>query len=409
MLLRIFSDPAFWKHVSIPFVAAIVGWGTNWVAIRMTFQPLEWVGIRPFFGWQGIIPSKATRMATIFVDKTMHRLGTLAELFEHMDPKKIANHVALVVDRRLEAYTDEIMFFENNAVWKVLPSPLKRRVYERVRQKMPELVDGLVTEIAADVEELIDFKHMIVSKLQNDKALLNRLFLEAGEAEFRFIVRSGFYFGFLFGLIQLAVWIFYKSWWVLPVFGLMVGYATNWLALNIVFRPLHPKRIGRWTVQGLFLKRQQEVARAWVKVVTEEILTIRNLVHAMLNGPRSERAKELIRRHVQPVADDAVGVFKPVARLAVGEETFERIRHSVGEKAVEVSTEPFDHWPFNRDRAAVIEELLRRRMESMPPDQFQDLLRPCFQEDEMILILVGAALGFLAGLAQLVFVFGGAG
>jgi hypothetical protein len=46
-------------------------------------------------------------------------------------------------------------------------------------------------------------------------------------------------------------------------------------------------------------------------------------------------------------------------------------------------------------------------MESLPPDQFQDLLRPCFQEDEMKLILVGAALGFLAGLAQLFLVFGG--
>ena len=53
------------------------------------------------------------------------------------------------------------------------------------------------------------------------------------------------------------------------------------------------------------------------------------------------------------------------------------------------------------------ESMLRERMESMPPDQFQDLLRPCFQEDEMKLILTGAVLGMLAGFAQLFFVFGG--
>ena len=73
-----------------------------------------------------------------------------------------------------------------------------------------------------------------------------------------------------------------------------------------------------------------------------------------------------------------------------------------------VSTDPFDHWPFNRDRARRAEELLRERMESLPPQEFQDLLRPCFQEDEMKLILTGAVLGFAAGFAQLVFVFGGA-
>ena len=93
----------------------------------------------------------------------------------------------------------------------------------------------------------------------------------------------------------------------------------------------------------------------------------------------------------------------------MGEETLEEIRESVGEKAVKVSTDPFDHWPFNRDRARIIEELLRERMESLPPEDFQDLLRPCFQEDEMKLILTGAVLGLLAGIAQLVFVFGWSG
>jgi hypothetical protein len=48
-------------------------------------------------------------------------------------------------------------------------------------------------------------------------------------------------------------------------------------------------------------------------------------------------------------------------------------------------------------------------MVQLPPDEFQDLLRPCFQEDEWKLILLGGVLGLLAGLAQLIFVFGGLG
>ena len=39
-------------------------------------------------------------------------------------------------------------------------------------------------------------------------------------------------------------------------------------------------------------------------------------------------------------------------------------------------------------------------------EQFQDLLRPAFQEDEWILILVGGVLGACAGLFQLLVVFG---
>ena len=79
-----------WKYASIPVVAGLVGWGTNWAAIELTFKPLRFIGIRPFLGWQGIIPSKAARMASIFVDSTMIKLGTLPELFQQMEPDVIA-------------------------------------------------------------------------------------------------------------------------------------------------------------------------------------------------------------------------------------------------------------------------------------------------------------------------------
>jgi len=407
LLGRILGNPEFWKHASIPFVAALIGWITNWIAIKMTFKPLEFVGVRPFLGWQGIIPSKAGKMAAIFVDRTMSKLGTLKELFQSMEPDKIAAHITEVMESRLDDYTNEILFYQHPAVWKMLPETSKQAVYARVRQQMPRLVRGLMEEVSERIEGLIDFKDMLVRRLEGDRRLLNRLFLEAGSVEFKFIVRSGLYFGFLFGLVQLAVWIFYKSWWVLPAFGIFVGYATNWFAINIIFRPLEPHRIGPWTLQGVFLKRQREVAAVWCHLVTTEIITLQHIMYEMIYGPRADAARELIKKHIQPVVDDVVKAYGPLADLAVGEQAIERIKTSVGDKAVTVSTDPFDHWPFNRDRAVIVERMLRERMENMPAAEFQDLLRPCFQEDEMKLILTGAALGLLAGIAQLVFVFGG--
>ena len=410
MLESILYHPDFWKYLSIPFVAGIVGWGTNWAAIQLTFHPLEFIGRKPYLGWQGIIPSKAERMAGIFVDSTMVRLGTLPELFEQMEPAKIAAQIEKVIVPRLDKYTDEIVLRENPTLWRRTPDVLKQRIYERIRQSFPRLVDNLMRESSERIEELIDFKHMITQRLVQDRGLLNRLFLESGSKEFKFIVRSGLYFGFLFGLVQLAVWIFYPAWWVLPAFGLLVGYATNWIALNIIFRPLNPKRIGPFTFQGLFLKRQKEVAAVWCEIVTREIVNVRSIIHAMLNGPKSANTQALIKKHIEPLVQEAIDpLLRVPTRLTVGNKSIEEMMNRVGEKSIEVSAEPFDDWHFNRERAEIVERLLRERMEDLPSDQFQDLLRPCFQEDEFLLILVGAALGFLAGLAQLFFVFGGAG
>ena len=81
MLESLLSYPDFWKYVSIPFIAGAVGWITNWMAVKMTFYPLEFIGIRPIFGWQGIIPSKVEKMAGIVVDKALSKLGSLDEFF----------------------------------------------------------------------------------------------------------------------------------------------------------------------------------------------------------------------------------------------------------------------------------------------------------------------------------------
>ena len=43
-------------------MAAIVGWFTNWLAIQMSFNPIQFVGIG-VIGWQGVIPRNRDRMA----------------------------------------------------------------------------------------------------------------------------------------------------------------------------------------------------------------------------------------------------------------------------------------------------------------------------------------------------------
>ncbi len=405
-MIALFTQPEFWQYLSIPVIAALIGWSTNWLAIKMTFYPLDFIGIPPLLGWQGIIPSKARKMAAISVDATIAKIGTVQEIFEQIDPRVLAAHIVHSVEPRIEEYVDEMMLREYPTFWENLPASARRMVYERVRKSTPQLVDNLVDDVSANIEGLLDIKGMVIERLAIDKRLLNRIFLECGDVEFRFIVNSGFYFGFLFGLIQMAVWYFYQSWWVLPVFGLLVGWATNWIALNVIFRPLHVKRLGPFRLQGLFLKRQTEVAESFCHLVTHEILTVGNIINAILNGPSGERARNMVKKHIKPLVDETAGMGKALTQMAFGPTGFATLKHQVGEKAIEISRTSFNNPVFEQDRARAVESIMVERMIALSSEEFQDLLRPCFQEDEIKLILVGAFLGFAAGVAQFIFVFG---
>ena len=406
LVQRAYAHPEFWKYASIPFVAGIVGWVTNWVAVKLTFYPLQFRGWKPWLGWQGIIPSKAGRMAEIFVDSTMSRLGTLAEYFREMQPQRIGDHIVQVMAPRMREFTDDVMAAHHPRLWERLPPMLREQIYQRIDNELPVLVEAMMDDIADRVDGLVDLKQMIKDRLVGEPRVLNRLFLESGAKEFRFIVRSGFTFGFLFGLIQLAVWILLPAWWVLPLFGLLVGYATNWIAINIIFRPLRPKKIGPFTLQGLFLKRQHEVSAVWCGLVVREIMTISAIVDNMLHGNKHAATRSLIQHHMRPIVDEAVAGIRPMAQMAVGVDSFIAIKETVGKKALSVSAAPFNDPSFIEERAEVVGEMLTARMKQMPSEDFQNLLRPCFQEDEWKLILTGAVLGGIAGAAQLLLVFG---
>ncbi len=408
-MLEFFHDfyhhPDFIKLILIPFIAAIVGWVTNWVAIKLTFYPVEFIGIPPYLGWQGIIPRKGEKMAGIVVDNTLTKISTMSEIFEEFEPEAIAHHIIKVADARIEEFTDDIMDERNAVLWENLPNVLKKRVYARTRRQLPKVMDALLEDMQANIEDLVDPKAVIIERLSSDKNLLNRVFQECGEAEFRFVINSGFTFGFLFGIVQMFVWYFYQGGWVLPFFGLIVGLATNWLALNLIFRPLNPIKIGPFVIQGLFLKRQNAVSEVFCRLVTTEILTIGHVMHAIFKGPKSDRTKALIKKHLRPIIDG--GLIKTAAQLTVGPEGYVDLKRTIEEKTIEMSLASFDDPVFTKERGVVVERMFRERMQAMTSEEFQDLLRPAFQEDEWILILVGGVLGLLAGFAQLVFMFAG--
>ncbi len=402
VLLGIYQRPDFWSFIAIPFVAAFVGWLTNWVAIEMTFRPLEFTGIRLGslrLGWQGIIPAKAGKMAGIVVDNSLSRLAPLSEMFRQMEPEKIAEHITRTINADMEDYVDEIMSERNEVLWENVPIMVKKRVYARARRQIPDIMDNIVDDMAANIEELVDLREMVVGMMQRNTRLLVYIFKQVGHAELSFVVRSGAYLGFLFGLVQMAVYYLHPENWVMPVFGFLVGYVTNWLALNIIFRPVEPIWIGPYCIHGLFMRRKDEVADQFSAVSTLEIVNLRNVMAEVLTGPRSYRTKAIIKRHMRPLLESSV--VRTAIQLTMGAEGYASLKSRVAERAVTMSLGSVSDPRFSRERSGIIREIFRKRMMEMSNAEFQELLRPAFKEDEWVLILLGAVLGGIAGGVQL--------
>ncbi len=394
-------------YLSIPISSGIIGWATNWMALIMTFYPLEYIGIKPF-GWQGIIPSKAQKMATRSVEMLTSKLLRIEERFEQLDPIIIARQIQPELETLSVKIINEAMEAQAGVLWKNTPIPLKKQIYQRAKDEIPNAVVDIMKEINGQIDKLIDLKRIAIETLMADKQLVNEIFLRCGDKEFKFIEVSGFWFGGLFGIVQMVVSYMFpsESWFILPFFGLVVGYLTNVLALKLIFEPLEPINIlGIYKFHGLFLKRQKEVAREYAKVITEKILPTQVITEYLVRGPASNRLAAIINKEVSNLVDDVVedmaGASRPIFTLVAGKrmDIAKNILmfHFMRELPIVVKqTEEY------AEKALNIENTLAERMGNLSYKEFEVFLRPVFQEDEWILVLVGAILGLLAGILQFV-------
>ena len=403
---------AFWQeyqslliYLAIPITSALVGWLTNVVAIKMTFYPIHFIGIKPI-GWQGIIPSKAAKMSSISVDLWTSKLINVKELFAKINPKKVAKEMHPEFDRISKEIMDEIMHEQAPEIWSRVPESVKKLAYSRISKDLPEIVTEMMTDIKENIDEMFDIKDMVIKRLTKDKGLLNDMFLQVGDEEFKFIERSGFTFGFLFGIVQMLVWYFYPKFWILPLFGLLVGYATNWLALKLIFNPIEPISFLGVTYQGLFIKRQNEVSKEYAYMLAHDIFTFDRIFASIITGPTKDRFVNLIANHANHAIDEAAGLSKPVITLVAGKRSYEKIKNIAIDKTLkELPNSVKPVFPY-AEKAMDLENIFRTRMQKLPARDFVDFLRPVFQEDELKLILVGAVLGMGAGIGQLFILFG---
>lgn len=412
-LMLYLSDPEFWKYLSIPVVSALVGWVTNVIALKMTFYPLEFIGVWKL-GWQGIIPSRASIMAGKAVDLLTTKLITIEDRFAQLSPERVAEELEPAFNRIALQIVDEVMVEEAPEIWETVPARVKESLYLRTSEEIPGAIESLMWDLRERITEVFDLRRMVVETLEEDRQLLNEIFLNVGIEEFKFIARSGLYFGFLFGLVQMGLFLMASFWlgidmsytvWILPVAGLLVGWATNFLALRMIFEPVSPKKILFFRIQGLFLKRQQAVAKEYARLVAERILTARQILEELISGPASERMMALVARQVRKTVDQSAGMIKPLFQMARGTDAYLRVKNRITERFnAELPLSIRYLFPYAGE-ALDIESSLRSKMQGLTAEEFVGFLRPVFQEDEWKLILVGALLGLGAGLMQMLFVF----
>jgi len=403
------SSIEWWQWLSIPAISAAVGYGTNVVALQMTFKPQEfWPRCLEFSrpkgqplgllgGWQGIVPAKAGHMAWKLSDVMVSKLIDVEEMFSRIDAQVLASKLEPGVT---EVTSSLIAFMMRTYVpgsWELLPESSKDKLSSKLKQHSMGYLEGLLQSLRSRMHEVLDIRGMSERLAEENKAKTVKMFKEVGGKEIRFIERSGIYFGLLFGVVQAAAFSAVNRWYVLAAFGFFVGAATNWIALQLIFKPLEEKRVCGMTIHGLFLKRQREASDRFAELAENLFINSATIWNEVLTGARRWRFREIVHEHTSSYVSAMLG---PALMAALGQGAVNQLGTAIADKVLEHMPRMLALTYDYQDEALDLRRTFADRLKNLPPEQFERILHPAFEQDEWKLVLVGGVLGFAAGAVQ---------
>jgi len=189
---------------TLPIIAALTGWITNLLAVKMLFHPKKPVSILGL-RIQGIFPKRQKVLA--------EKLGVLVsdQLFSIEDVTKLMKDPALMVDTKLllEEKVDNFMqkFLESKPMLAMFISgevkdQIKKAIVDELEASLPEIIDGF----AKNLQDKVDIKQIVYEKvvaLSSDE--IEKMLYAIMSKEFRFIEILGGILGFIIGIIQLLL------------------------------------------------------------------------------------------------------------------------------------------------------------------------------------------------------------
>lgn len=398
------------KDTSIPVVSVAFTWWHVWLGMQMCWYPIEFKGIPPLLGWQGIVPRRACIMADRACDLMIGTLITTEELLDQIEPEEFFMKLGPVMGQTCAAVLAKLATRHCPKVWELLPQSVRDELKSSVLEESMKMFGPILEDLKRNANQIFNMKQMAVEVLTSNKALLVEMFQEISKKEMKFVLHVAAIMGFLLGCIQLLIWRIFRDTpfgeyakWSLPVTGLIIGYFTNWLAITMIFRPVQPHVMccGYVNVQGVFLKRQKEVSQELSQIICTRLIYARRIMEYIIKSDGYSQVHEIYQRHMETTIDHVVGKAGGVVLpVFVGQQAIRGIKDEV----IQITLEEIPHHSREieefLDRAFRLNDIIAPRLGGLPPEQFEGMLRPVFKEDEWMVLLLGGVLGVFVGTCQ---------
>ena len=191
---------------TLPFIAALVGWFTNFVAVKMLFHPKEPKRILGIYTLQGIFPKNQKKVAENIGKMVAEELLSSKDLKEKLNNPENILSIKELVEAKIDYYLN-VTFPKSYPITAALVGDKRRTKFkDTVMAEVDESVPAMIDSYMANIEEKFNVEHIIREKVNHlSPERLEDLIMKLLKREFKFIEYIGAVIGFIIGWIQVLM------------------------------------------------------------------------------------------------------------------------------------------------------------------------------------------------------------
>ncbi|HOE96395.1 MAG TPA: DUF445 family protein [Candidatus Sumerlaeota bacterium] len=202
-------------------------------------------------------------------------------------------------------------------------------------------------------------------------------------------------------MFELTQWQDWARLAMIPVVGGLIGWATNWLAVKMIFRPRRPRRILGFTLQGLVPKRQRELAVSIGQTVERHLIS-HDDIESILLGQRTQDAIDgLVRDKFNRFVDRRLRRLNPLLGVMLRGELRRKVERLLVAEARRLAPraigQVIDRLEDELDFGALVEEKVRQ----FDVVRLETIIFEIARRELKAIEVLGGVLGFLIGLLQM--------
>ena len=196
-----------WHYLMLPVIGAVIGWITNYIAIKMLFRPYRPVRILGFT-FQGLLPKRRKEFAASIARTVERDLLTVEDITRFFEGVEWEEEVDLAVAQTFEAR------MKSRTLGRILKTPILgligseilRQIQKSLTHKIIAKIEEQKGRLVEKFQNAIELKEVVSRKVEGfNMEKIESLLMDLISQELTYIEFVGAVLGFIIGFVQMII------------------------------------------------------------------------------------------------------------------------------------------------------------------------------------------------------------